>query len=146
MLTAVIDTNVLVAGLLTESPRSASREIMDRHRNANFTLALSAEALQEIFAVLSHSRIRLMHKLNEAEIVQFCRRLEVGSRMFSGTTVVSPTITRDVTDAKWLALALEANADYLVTLDQRHLRRLKRIGRTRIVTPRAFLNALDRSA
>jgi len=62
-----------------------------------------------------------------------------------GTLSVSSALARDVTDTKWLAIALEADADYLVTLDRRHLQRLKSIGQTKNVSPRAFLRALDRS-
>jgi predicted nucleic acid-binding protein len=47
-----------------------------------------------------------------------------------------------VTDAKFLGLAEEAGANFLVTNDRRHLLRLKRHGRTRIVTPARFLREL----
>jgi predicted nucleic acid-binding protein len=40
---------------------------------------------------------------------------------------------------KFLSLAHEADADYLVTKDGRHLLRLKQYRRTRIVTPTRFL-------
>jgi predicted nucleic acid-binding protein len=43
---------------------------------------------------------------------------------------------------KFLSLAQEADADYLVTKDGRHLLRLKKFGRTQIVTPTRFLAAL----
>ena len=33
---AVVDTNVLVAGVLTSSSRSTSRRLLDRHRNGEF--------------------------------------------------------------------------------------------------------------
>jgi predicted nucleic acid-binding protein len=55
-------------------------------------------------------------------------------------------LTRDASDAKFLELALAANADFLVTYDHRHLLRLKSIGRTRIVTPHKFLLALKKNS
>jgi predicted nucleic acid-binding protein len=53
--------------------------------------------------------------------------------------VVSHAVSRDVTDTKFLDLAVASDADYFVTNDRRHLLPLKRIGRTRIVTPHKFL-------
>ena len=41
-------------------------------------------------------------------------------------------------------VCLEADADYLVTNDRRHLHLLRKVGRTQIVTPRKFLSELDR--
>ena len=145
MITAVVDTNVFIAGVLTNHPRSASRQVIDRQEAGDFTLALSPETLQEVLHVFRHPHLRLIHHLSDAEIRQFARRLEVGSRIFSGAVDISPSLTRDATDTKWVALSLEADADYLITLDNRHLGKLKRVGRTKIVTPAAFLRALDRS-
>jgi putative PIN family toxin of toxin-antitoxin system len=146
MPSAVVDTNVIVAGVLTSNPRSASRSLIDRLWSGQFTLVLSPDALREIQDVLRLLRLRALHRLTDDDIRRFCRALEVVSRMLVPTEHVSPTVTRDVTDTKWLALALHSDADFLVTGDRRHLHRLRRIGTTRIVTPAAFLHELDRSA
>ncbi len=145
MVSAVVDTNVLVAGVLTSSSRSASRRLLDRHRRGDFALFLSPAALKEIQQVLVLPSLRAMHQLTDDEIQLFCLRLEfdTNTRVLAGTLPVSPAVTRDVTDTKWLALALEAEADYLVTKDRRHLHRLRKFGKTRIVTPHKFLQALD---
>ncbi len=142
---AVVDTNVIVAGVLTSNPRSASRSLIDRLWSGEFTLVLSPDALREIQDVLQLPRLRALHRLADDDILHFCRALEIVSRMLVPSETVSPAVPRDATDAKWLALALQADADYLVTSDKRHLHRLRRVGRTRIVTPAAFLRALDRS-
>ena len=52
-------------------------------------------------------------------------------------------LPRDVTDVKFLNLAHETDADYLVTKDGRRLLRLKKYRRTRIVTPTQFLAYLS---
>jgi putative PIN family toxin of toxin-antitoxin system len=145
MLAAVVDTNVLVAGVLTRSLRSASRRLVDRHRSGEFTLLLSPATLTEIQEVLALPQLRAMHHLTDDEIRLFCLRLEFdkNTRVLAGTRPVSPSVTRDVSDTKWVALALEGHTDYLVTNDHRHLHRLRMIGRTRIVTPHKFLQALD---
>ncbi|HLX62927.1 MAG TPA: hypothetical protein VKX17_16755 [Planctomycetota bacterium] len=56
-----------------------------------------------------------------------------------------PSLPRDATDSKFLDLALASNAGFLVTNDRRHLLRLKKYGRTRIVTPHKFMLALRAS-
>ncbi|MEX0713265.1 MAG: hypothetical protein WD278_13000 [Pirellulales bacterium] len=45
-------------------------------------------------------------------------------------------------DTKWVALALATDADFLITHDHRHLHRLRVVGRTKIVTPAAFLRQI----
>jgi predicted nucleic acid-binding protein len=51
-----------------------------------------------------------------------------------------------VTDTKFVALAIDGQADYLVTHDQRHLGRLKKVGQAKVVTPAKFLMALQQSS
>jgi predicted nucleic acid-binding protein len=80
---------------------------------------------------LSQPDIQVKHRWTDKEIIEFCRVLELGARLITPTSVVSAALTRDVTDTKWVALALDADADYLVTKDRRHLERLKEVGRTR---------------
>ncbi|MBI1902723.1 MAG: putative toxin-antitoxin system toxin component, PIN family [Planctomycetia bacterium] len=133
---------MIIAGVLSSSPRSASRAVLDRHRTGDFLLVLSPDTLREIRSVLAHSELRAVHGMTDADIRHFCRALQVASQVFPGSLVVPPAVTRDLTDTKWVALALESGADFLVTNDQRHLHRLKAIGRTRIATPARFLREL----
>lgn len=144
MIDAAVDTNIIVAAVLTTNDKSASHTILNRHRNREFRLVVSPPILLEIRGVLRHPELRAVHRLTDEDIHRFCRRLEVGSRMVSGLTPVSPAMTRDVTDTKWIALVLEAKPQYLVTNDRRHLIRLEKVGETQIVTPRTFLRELDR--
>lgn len=58
--------------------------------------------------------------------------------------MVTASVTRDPTDAKWLALAVDGQADYPLTVAKRHLLRLKTYGRTQVVRPAAFKRALRR--
>jgi putative PIN family toxin of toxin-antitoxin system len=146
MKSAVVDTNVVVAGVLSSSPRSACRAVLDRCRVGDFQLVLSPETLREIAEVLAHPDLRAIHGMADSDIRRFCRALQVASRVFPGQLAVPPTVTRDLTDTKWVALALESGADFLVTNNRRHLHRLKAIGRTRIVTPARFLRELAKSS
>ena len=147
MISAVVDTNVLVRGALSRNAKSASREVVDAFFTGRFSLVLSTEALDELRAVLTQEDVRARHG-NQADeqILDFCRVLEVQAYFVEPTIGVPASLTRDVTDTKFLALAHESSANYLVTKDNRHLLRLKQYHGTRIVTPAQFMRELDRQS
>jgi uncharacterized protein len=87
--------------------------------------------------------MRAVHELTEEKISLLLAALETISTISAPVEIVSAAIPRDATDSKWLALAVQSGADYLVTNDRRHLLRLRQFGRTLIVTPREFLRVLD---
>jgi len=142
MLSAVIDTNIIIAGALTKHQRSASRQVTRRLLAGQFEMLTSAAAIEELQHVLMLPKIRAEHLMAEDITREFCEALLSRSRLLPGTTPVSPALTRDITDTKWISLAIEGDADYLVTRDMRHLHRLKKVGRTKIVTAHAFLQIL----
>ena len=140
---AIIDTNVLVAGVITRNPRSASAAIVDALLAGRLTHFASQESLSEVRNVLQV--LRSYHHFTDDEIEEFCLGLELNSSLLQSTVTVSPTVPRDPTDAKWLALAKQSDADYLLTNDRRHLLRLRHFGRTQIVTPAMFVQALRKA-
>jgi putative PIN family toxin of toxin-antitoxin system len=146
MIAAVVDTNILVRGAIASHPNSASKSVVDAIFAGSFLLLLSRETLLEIQRVLADEQIRRLHGWSDELILSYCRALEVQGRVIETTTVVSPAFTRDVTDTKFVALAIDGQADYLVTLDQRHLGRLKTVGNAKVVTPAKFLLVLTHSS
>ena len=70
--------------------------------------------------------------------------LSTDAAIYAGQLSASPSLTRDVTDAKVLSLAAESSAAFLVTNDRRHLLRLRRHDSTRIITPTRFLAELPK--
>lgn len=146
MTIAVVDANVLVRGALSENPKSASRGVVDALLSGQFVLELSRDAMDELLQVLAQDDVRARHgEQSDEQILDFCRAVDLHSQFVEPTSIVPATVTRDPTDVKWLALAADGEADYLVTLDNRHLLRLKHFGRTKIVRPRAFLRALEQA-
>jgi predicted nucleic acid-binding protein len=93
--------------------------------------------------VLTVPHIRARHGLSDDELLEFLASLLVNAVAYPGQVVVPASLPRDPTDAKFLALADESKANYLVTRDCRHLLRLGRFGPTRIVTPGQFLRQLS---
>ena len=96
-----------------------------------------------MLTVLLLPEIREVHGWSDDKILQFVMNLPAGAALYAGQAHVPASLPRDVTDVKFLSLAHEAGADYLVTKDGRHLLRLKKYRRTRIVTPTQFLAYLS---
>jgi putative PIN family toxin of toxin-antitoxin system len=65
---AVIDTNVVVAGLLTGNASSPTARILDAMRKGAFPFLLSTALLAEYRQVLLRKKIRALHRLSEREI------------------------------------------------------------------------------
>jgi predicted nucleic acid-binding protein len=99
--------------------------------------------VDELLDVLMLPRIHDRHGLTDAEVLEYLAALFVDARRYPGATPVSPRITRDTTDTKFLSVAVEADADYLVTKDRRHFLRLGQDRGTHVVTPTQFLRALS---
>ena len=65
---AVIDTNVVVAGLLTADADSPTAKILDGMCRAVFPFLLSTALLTEYREVLLRKKIRSLHGLSEREV------------------------------------------------------------------------------
>jgi hypothetical protein len=132
---AVLDTNVLLSGLRTET--SAPALILNSWIAGTFRIATSAEQVEEFKRAARYPKLRrtlpraavgkLVNRLYAAEVV--LERL----RRFGD----SP----DPGDDYLLAMAVAAEADYLVTGDKALLS-LEQTAGTRIVTPRRFASLL----
>ena len=140
MIQAILDTNVVVQGLIS-TRKAASVETLQALGENRFRLVASADTLLELGEVLELPILRARHHLAESEIWELVSILE-----FYAAPLVEPrsvrSEVRDLSDRKFTDLIHAAEPDYLVTNDRRHLLSLKRIGRTRIVTPAAFLRHL----
>ena len=64
----IIDTNVVVAGLLTMHADSPVARILDGMLRAAFAFVVSESLLSEYRAVLVRPKLRKLHDLSEAEI------------------------------------------------------------------------------
>jgi uncharacterized protein len=141
MTTAILDTNIFIQYLIG-SPRAASARTIEAYYDGRFRLAYSTEMFDELLEVLMLPRIRDRHGLTDSEILEYLSSLLVDADRYPAELEVSPAITRDVTDTKFLALAAESRAGFLVTNDHRHLLRLGSYEGTPIVTPATFLREL----
>jgi uncharacterized protein len=139
--TAILDTNVVLQYHLSSS-RSASVRTLEAFYDGHFRLIYSPLVLDEYFEVLMAPAMRERHRLTDAEILEFLGSLMAPETRYPGTATVRTDLARDLTDTKFLSLAAESKANYLVTNDRRHLIPIRRFGYTRIVTPTTFLRDL----
>lgn len=120
-LIVVLDTNVLVRVLLAKSP--LTRALRDSLQRGVFILLISDEILLELGRVLRYPRIALRHHLAEANIRDFENTVRSLAVIVPGLYAVNK-VEADPSDDKFLACALEGDADYIVSEDP-HLRDLK---------------------
>lgn len=66
--TAIVDTNVVIAGLLTAHVDSSVARILDGMLVARFPFVLSEPLLAEYHAVLGRGKLRKLHGLADEEI------------------------------------------------------------------------------
>lgn len=119
--TAVFDTNILVRLALKKT--NAVDRLWEAFQEGRFDLVLSPLILEELDRVLHYPRIAKRHDLDEERIRFFLDELRKPAILSQDLYEVS-RVEADETDNIFLACALEAYADYVVTEDQ-HLRNIK---------------------
>ena len=135
----VVDTNVLISGLfgIKDSPSS---QILNAIRSQKIILVTSPVILEEAVEVMSRKRIVKLTKMSPKERADFMDQLIERSEVTAGKQL-QQMIDRDAKDDKFLACAVEAKADYIISGDE-DLPDLKEYEGIKIVTPRQFLEIL----
>jgi len=139
MTKAVLDTNVIVSGIIREAgpPGQILRLLFEGQK---FTAVTSLQILAEVKAVLSREKIRKYHGWTDEQIDIFLAFFYTQSEVTEGKLTVQ-VIVQDPSDDKFLACAGEGSADYLVS-GNKHLLDLKVYEGVQIVPPATFLMLL----
>lgn len=140
-ITAVIDTNLYVSGMILKRGRPFG--LLEAWRRGAFLLLLPDDQHGEILDVFSRPEIRERYRLSDEELSEFFSLLETRTRR-APLLPDLPIAVRDTKDEAILAAAL-LGADYLVTGDNDLLVLAgdPRLGALQIVTARAFLDILQ---
>jgi uncharacterized protein len=133
----VIDTNVLVAGVITGDSQAPTARIVDAMLAGAFPFLLSIALLAEYRAVLLRPRIRSRHGLGEEEVDALLVGLAANAAMREPTQSGDGEV--DV-DAHLLALIATHDEAVLVTGDQALL---KRAPAARAESPASFAARLS---
>lgn len=139
MLRVVIDTNVIVSGIL--SRKGAPVELLKAWRERRFLLLTSLAIVAEVRAVLQYPRIRKKYPLSNDDIEQTITLLEHDALLVKGEANVAGSVPDDPKDEMFLACALDGTADVIVSGDH-HLIDLESYRDIPIMTPRQFLDQL----
>lgn len=118
MLRVVLDTNIFVSGLLSKTGLPA--KILDAWRAGQYLLITSPPIVAEIRRVLETPRMRKKYFITSGDIEQLIILLEKDALIVPGRTDVRNAIPDDPSDEMFLACAMDAAADYIVSGD-RHL-------------------------
>lgn len=135
-LSVVVDTNVVVSGLITADPQAPTAQVLDRMCEGRLFFLLSVDLLDEYRRVLLRPKIRRYHGLDEGEVDLLLTELALNAAMREP----APATGHDPADAHLWALLDAEPAAFLVTGDQAVLDAGAASGR--VMTPRAFLTRL----
>jgi len=134
MTRAVIDTNLLVSGLLNDS--GAPAKLILRWLKGQFDTLISDETMNEYAYILHH-----LPEINQRKADDLLGELRIsGIRVAILGTL---QVCKDADDDKFLETAVNGEADYLVTKNTKHFPR-KSYQNVRIVKVSKFLEELEK--
>ena len=126
----VIDTNIVVSAAL--KPDGLQRTVLLMAITKPARLYVSDAILAEYREVLSRSELRIRKGLRQ-QLLQLVR-----SHAHLVAPLHSLQVSKDPDDNKFIECADAAQADYLVTGNQRHFPRFWK--KTKVITSREFIN------
>jgi putative PIN family toxin of toxin-antitoxin system len=115
LLRAVLDANVIVSGVILS--RGVAHEIWEAWRRQAFVLVTSEAIIAEWVVVLQRPKFRDGYGISENQVERLASLVRSNALVVPGDLTIEP-ISRDPDDDKFLACALEAEADCLVTGDK----------------------------
>jgi putative PIN family toxin of toxin-antitoxin system len=136
---AVIDTNVVVSGVLTKVSQSPTVRILDGMLAGRFRFLLSVELIAEYREVLLRPKIRRRHGLSAAEIDILLTEIVASGAVLDLASPANKERKRGG-DHLWRILAAAPPA-ILVTGDQKLIE--KPAKGVRVLTARAFAETLE---
>ncbi len=140
MLKVVLDANIFVSAVL--KPHSDLAKIFELVKEGKIRIILSNGILSEIRAVLLYPKIKQRHRRSPKEIEEFLQKT-IPVSIVAPEKMKVRTIEDDPADTKYLAAAVEAKADFIISGD-RHLKDLKMFEGIRILDPSAFLRFVEK--
>lgn len=133
----ILDANIYASFFLTRGETIA--QIFALWKSGDFEVFASIDIVAEIYRIFRYPKIqKRITPVDKNALIQMVEDLV--ERVYPHETT---HIVRDPKDEKYLEAALACQADYLVTGDQ-DLLSLKKYGTTRIVSPKEFVEALQK--
>lgn len=136
----VIDANLFASALI--KPFSNPGKILERIRDDEVELVLAPAIIREVKRILLYPKIQKYHRKTRKEIDTFFEDILMFAWIVEGKTVID-IIQDDPSDNKYLACALEGEADFIISGD-RHLLQIKEFHGVQILNPKKFLDLWDK--
>ncbi len=131
-----IDTNVLLAGLISQS--GASHQILKLITKEKLTLALSTQVLLEYDDVLKRKEILKLTRLNQAQVEDVLDLLALLAQQNNIYYRLRPNL-RDEKDNLFIECAFASNSNYLLTSNIRDFNSGELKGfKFKVLTPKDF--------
>lgn len=138
MIKAVIDTNILVSGII--SPKASPAKIISSWQQREFILITSEEIIDELKEVFGYSRISKKYNLNQKIIDRYLRMFRAFAEVCRPKEKIK-AIKVDPEDNKFLEAALVNDAEFIVSGD-RHLLALKDFKGIKIIKAEEFVRII----
>ncbi len=134
----VIDTNVFIAAFISKSDHSSPVRIISKWLKGDFLLLITEEIIEELVEKLQQKT-----SLDDEEIERFIKTIYNKALKLEGNIKTNKLDDIDPDDNKFLSAAYEGNADYLITLDKKHLLPQKYFHGTNILHPNLFIRDIE---
>lgn len=139
ILRVVIDTNVIVSGLLL--PHSIPARVIDLWQAGRFRVVTCQQAVDELKEVLSRPKFTKKYPGFAARRDVFLMTLNKDILYTTGT--LYKNVMDDPKDDMFISCAVEGEARYLISGDD-DLGRLRRFMTVKIILPSSFLKLMQR--
>lgn len=134
----VLDTNVLISAFISQT--GAPAQIFALWRSGDLEIIVSSETLDELTRVLSYPRVTRYLRYTPEQIERFLALLRMGAERIETESIENLTVINDdPDDDKFFALALAAQAQYIVSGDKAHVLPVRQYEGIQVVAPASFL-------
>ena len=140
MYRVVIDTNVLISGVIQRS--GFPFNVIKLWENAYVVMITSIATIEEADRILHYPKIKKNYKLTDEDINQILTNLLKYSVFVENLSALN-IIKEDPADNIILATAVSGKADYIISGDA-HLLNLKTFRGIEIVTPQRFCEIMGK--
>ena len=140
MLRVVLDMNVFVSSLL--STEGTPAQLLNAWREGRYMLVTSPAIIAAVVEVLESPRISKKYLIRHQDVENLVDVLKTDAVLVPGEAGVKGSVPRDPRDEMFLACAIDANADCIVSGD-RHLLDLETYRGILILTVNEFAEKLE---
>jgi uncharacterized protein len=140
VLRVVLDTNVFVSSLL--STEGTPAQLLNAWREGRYMLVTSPAIIAEVVEVVESPRISKKYLIRHQDVENLVDVLKTDAVLVPGEAGVKGSVPRDPRDEMFLACAIDANADCIVSGD-RHLLDLQTFRGIPILTVNEFAEELE---